>query len=123
MVQTTGPIDSNVTLLAVESCGAFHGPARTNATKFEKTIKDGTIITDIVLGLLAHIAVHVVWCNSSKKFYVFIGVELCHLVDNCRLRALYRMVALVSRQDEDLEGAREDANSHKPRGIYKCCSS
>lgn len=95
MVKTTGPVDCNVALLAVESCGTFHGSTSADTTEFEQTIEDRTIITDVILGLLTHVAVHVVGRDPPKKLNILVGVELCHLVDNRRLRTLDRIVALI----------------------------
>lgn len=102
VMQTTGPVDGDVALLAVESGGTLHGSARTDATEFEKAIEDGTIVADIVLSLLARITVHVVGRDPSKEINVFVGVELCHLVDNCGLCALHRIVASVSGRTRTL---------------------
>lgn len=96
VMQATCPIDGNVALLAIESCGAFHGSAGTDAAELEQSVKDRAIITDIVLGLFPHITVHIVRGDPSEELDVFVGVELCHLVDNRRLRTLYTFVALAS---------------------------
>lgn len=93
MVQATSPIYGNVAFLAIESCSAFHRPTGANATEFEKAVKHRTVISDVVLSLLSHVAVHVVRCDPPKKLNVLVGVELCHLVDNRGLRALDKHVA------------------------------
>lgn len=88
MMQTTSPIDGNVALLSVEPCSAFHGSTGTDATELEKTIEYRAVIADVVLGLLAHVTVHIVWRNPPKKFDVLVGVKLGHFVDNGGFRAL-----------------------------------
>lgn len=80
VVQSTSPIDGNVTLLAVEASCALHGTTSADTTEFEQAVKHRTIITDVVLSLLAHVAVHVVWGDSPEEIDVLVCVELGHLV-------------------------------------------
>lgn len=84
-MQSTSPVDCNVTLLTVQASSALHGTSCTDSTKLEKAVENGTIITDIVLSLLSHVAVHVIGGNSSEEVDVLVGMELGHLVDNRRL--------------------------------------
>jgi hypothetical protein len=88
VVQPTSPIDGYVAFLAVEASSALHGPASTDTTELEQAVKHRTIITDIVLSLLAHVAVHVVWGDSPQEIDVLIGVKLRHLIDHGWLGAL-----------------------------------
>lgn len=85
VVQTASPIDSNVALLAVQSCSALHGATRADAAELEQTIEDRTIVADIELGLLTNVALHVLWADLLEKVDVFIGVELAHLESCGRL--------------------------------------
>jgi hypothetical protein len=84
-MQPTSPVDGDVTLLSVQTSGSLHGASCTDPTKLEQTVENGTIITDIILGLLSHVTVHIVGCDSSEKVDVFVGMKLGHLVDNGRL--------------------------------------
>lgn len=64
MVETTSPIDSDIALLAVESCGALHASASGNTTEFEEPIEDRTIISYVEFALLFRECFHVVWRHS-----------------------------------------------------------
>lgn len=88
VVQATCPVYSNIALLAIESCGSFHGTASADPAELKETVKDGTVITDIVLPLLAHEIVHVVRCDLLEEVDVLVGVELGHLGENARLCTL-----------------------------------
>lgn len=88
VMKSTGPVDSDVTFLAVQAGRALHGATGANSTELEETIKDRAVISDIVLGLLALVLVHVVGRDFAQEVNVLVGVELCHLVDNGRFRAL-----------------------------------
>lgn len=79
MMETTGPVDGNVALLAVKASGALHAAAGADAAKFKKAIKDGTVITDVELALLLLVGVHVVGGDLLQEVDVFVGVELGHL--------------------------------------------
>lgn len=91
MVQSTGPVDSNVTFPAVQARCAFHGSASADATKLEQTIKDRTVITDVVFALLPGEVVHVVGSDLVQEVDVFVRVELSHLVLGSRLRTLLKV--------------------------------
>lgn len=88
VVKTTRPIDSNVALLAIQSRSALHTASCTDTAKFEKTIKYGTIVSDVVFSLLPHEAVHIVWRDLLEEIDVVVGVKLGHLASSRRFRAL-----------------------------------
>jgi hypothetical protein len=52
MVKASGPVDSNVTLLTVQTRGALHAAACADTAELEETVKDGTVVTHVVLDLL-----------------------------------------------------------------------
>lgn len=87
-MKPTSPIDGNVALLSVETGSALHRAASADATELEQTIKDRTVVTDVVLRLLSLVGLHVVGRNPSEELDILVGMELGHLVDNCRLRSL-----------------------------------
>lgn len=84
-MQPTSPVDGDVTLLSVQASSSLHGTSCTDSTELEKTVENGAIITDIILGLLSHVTVHIVRRDSSEEVDVFVGMKLGHLVDNGRL--------------------------------------
>lgn len=64
VMQTTSPIDGDITLPTVQSGGTLHAASRADATEFEQAIKHGTIIPDIVATLLFRESVHVVGSDA-----------------------------------------------------------
>lgn len=88
VMETSGPVDSNVTFLSVQSGSSLHAATGTDATELEQAVKDRAIITDVVFALLTHVAVHVVGCNFLKKIDIIIGMELCHFASGGRFCAL-----------------------------------
>ena len=47
VVETTSPVDCCFTFLPVETSSSFHAATGTDSTELEKTIKDGTVISNI----------------------------------------------------------------------------
>jgi len=92
VMQPTGPVDSNVTFSAVQARCAFHGAASADATELEQTIKDRTVISDVVFALLPGEVVHVVGSYFVQEVDVFVRMELRHLV----LRGWFRTLLQVS---------------------------
>lgn len=88
MVKTTGPVNGNVTLVAVEPSGTLHTTTRADTAKLEEPIENGTIVSDIVLALLLREGVHIVRCNLRKEVDILIRVELGHFIFRGRLRPL-----------------------------------
>lgn len=87
-MKSTSPIDRDVALLTVQARCALHRATSADTAELEETIEDRTIVTNVVLCLLACVAVHVVGRDSPEEVNVLVGVELGHLVDDGRLRAL-----------------------------------
>lgn len=88
MVKASSPVDRNVALLTVQARGALHAATSTDAAELEETIKDGTVVADVVLDLLLLVAVHVVGGDALKEVDVLVGVELGHLAASGGLCAL-----------------------------------
>lgn len=88
MVKSTGPVNGNVALVAVEPGGTLHTTTRANTAKLKEPIEDGTVISDIVFALLLREGVHVVRCNLRKEVDILIRVKLGHFVFRGRLRPL-----------------------------------
>lgn len=63
VMKSSGPIDCDIALLAIQARGSLHTATGADAAKLKEAIKDGTVIADIVLALLAHVAIHIVWGN------------------------------------------------------------
>jgi hypothetical protein len=87
-MKSTGPVDGNVAFLPVEARGTLHTTACADTTELEQTIEYGTVITDVVLSLLPHIAIHVVGRDLLEEIDVVIGVELGHFASSRWLGAL-----------------------------------
>lgn len=79
MVETTSPVYSNITFVAVKSSRTLHATTGTNTTEFKETVEHGAIITDIVLALLFCKRIHVIRCHLGEKVDVFVRMELGHL--------------------------------------------
>lgn len=88
MVETTGPVDGDVALVAVQTGGALHAAAGADAAELEQAVKDRAVISDIVLALLSHKGVHVVGRDLLQELDVLVGVELRHLGRDGRLGPL-----------------------------------
>jgi hypothetical protein len=50
-MKTTSPVNSNITFVAVQSCGAFHTASGANSAEFEKAVEDGAVVANIVAAL------------------------------------------------------------------------
>ena len=87
-MQTTSPVDSDLTLLAVESCRTLHAATSTYAAELEQTIEDGTVISDIVFALLFAVRLHIIRRNSLQEIDVVVCVKLRHLVLGRGFRSL-----------------------------------
>lgn len=99
-MKSASPVDRDVAFLAIQTGGAFHAATRANTTELEQTVKDGTVVSDIVFALLAHVAIHVVWRHLLQKVDVVICMELGHLPPS---RGFCALVTLISTQ-QDLLG-------------------
>lgn len=88
VVKPTSPVDSNITLVAIQSRGTFHTTSSTDTAEFEKPVKNRTVVTDIVPTLFLGELIHVVWCHFGQEINVFIGMELCHFVLRSGFRSL-----------------------------------
>lgn len=97
VMKSAGPIDGDVALLTVEAGSALHRTTSADATELKQAIKNRAIVANVVLSLLALIGLHVVGRHPPEKFDVLVGVELGHLIDDCRLRSLQRNAG-ISRQ-------------------------
>ena len=88
VMQTTGPVHSNVALAAVQPRRALHAAASADTAELEQSVKDGTVVADVVFALLFAEVVHVVWGDALQEIDVLVGVELGHLVLGCGLCAV-----------------------------------
>ena len=88
MMKATSPIDGNIALLTIQTSSSLHTATSADAAKLEKAIENRTIVTDVVLALLSHVAVHVVGCDLLQKINVVIGMKLCHFASSSRFRTL-----------------------------------
>lgn len=88
VMQTAGPVDSNVALAAVQSCSTLHTATSADAAELEQAVEDWAIVADVVLALLFAEVVHVVGSDALQKIDVLVGVELGHLVLGRRFGAV-----------------------------------
>jgi hypothetical protein len=51
VVQTTSPVNSNIALVAVQSCSTFHTASSANSAELKQTVEDGAIVTHVVPAL------------------------------------------------------------------------
>lgn len=80
MMKTTSPIHSDVGFASIETSSPLHAASGADTAEFEESVKDRTIVTDIVLGLLFDIRIHVVWSDFVQEVDILIGMELTHFV-------------------------------------------
>lgn len=122
MVKTSCPIDGDITFLTVKASGTLHAPTSAYPAEFEKTIKDWTIISDVVLCLLSHEIVHVVRRDPSKELNVLVGVELRHLGDNRWFGALFKW-RVSNDNDNKASGGRRRQNVMRKLGTQAWAES
>lgn len=79
-METTGPIDSNIALVAVQSRSTFHTTTRTNSAELKKPVENWTIVSNVVSTLFFGEVIHIVRCHLGEEVDIFIGVELGHLI-------------------------------------------
>ena len=91
VVQSTGPVDSNVAFVAAETSGTLHASASADAAELEKAVENRTIISDIVFSLLLRERLHVLGGHLLEKVDVLVGVELRHLKEDGGLRTLRKV--------------------------------
>ena len=87
-MQATGPVDSDIALVAVEPGSALHAAASANTTELEQAVEHGAVVAHIVFALLSHEAVHVVWGDLLQELDVLVRMELRHLGSNGGFGAL-----------------------------------
>lgn len=80
MMETTGPIDSNVTLLTVKPGGAFHTPTGTDPAELKKPIENGTVVSNVESTLFFLVGLHIIRSDFLQEFDVLISVKLGHLM-------------------------------------------
>lgn len=60
VMKTTGPVDGDVALIAVQACRTFHATTGANPAELKETIEDRAVITDVVLALFFRERVHII---------------------------------------------------------------
>jgi hypothetical protein len=80
VMKPASPIDRDIALSSVQSRRALHGASRADAAKLEQTVKDRTVVSDVVLALLLGEAVHVIGGDLVQELDVLVRVELRHFV-------------------------------------------
>lgn len=88
MMQPTGPIDRDITLAAIQPRGALHTATCADAAKLKQAIEDGTVISHVVLALLATKLLHIIRGHALQEIDVLVSMELGHLVLGSGLRAV-----------------------------------
>lgn len=80
VMQSAGPIHSNVAFSSIETRRTLHGTSSADPTELKQAIKHWAIVSDIVFTLFLRKVVHIVWRDLVQKFDVFVRVELRHFV-------------------------------------------
>ena len=119
VMKTSRPIDSDVTFLTIQSRGTLHAATGANTAKLEQAVEDGAIITDVVLALLAHVAVHIVRGDLLKEIDVVVRVELCHFAPGRRLGTLLKSVRQPSTPHCAFH-AKNTESHHSHKSPYSC---
>lgn len=88
VMESTSPVDSNVTLLPVESCSSFHASTCADTTELEEAVKYWTVVADVEATLFFLVCVHVVGSDLFQEVDVFVRVKLCHLMVRGRFSSL-----------------------------------
>lgn len=88
MMETAGPIHSDIALLSIQPGRSLHASACTDATEFEKAIEDGAIIPDVEPTLLSCVVLHIVWGDFLQKIHILVCVKLGHFMIRGRFGAL-----------------------------------
>src|SRR5438034_7986856 len=78
MMEAPGPVDSNVAFITIKPSRPFHTTSCTDTAELKESIKDRTIIADVVPTLFLRIRVHIVGCDFCQEVDIFVRVELCH---------------------------------------------
>ena len=52
VVETASPVHGDVALAAVQPCGTLHAASSADTAELEQTVKDGTVVADVVPALL-----------------------------------------------------------------------
>lgn len=77
-METTCPVDRNVTFAAIKPCSSLHTATCTDAAKLEKAVKDWAIVAHVETPLLFLVRLHIVRCHFLEEFDVFICMKLGH---------------------------------------------
>jgi len=88
VMKAAGPVYSDVTLTSVQTRCPLHGAPSADAAELEETIKNRTIISNVVLVLLFREAVHVVRRHFMEEVDILVSMELRHFVFRGGLSAL-----------------------------------
>jgi hypothetical protein len=89
VMQSSCPVDCNVTFLTVQASSTLHTAAGADAAEFKETVEYGAIVSHIELGLLALEIVHVLGTDLLQEVDVLVGVKLGHLESGGWLRSVY----------------------------------
>lgn len=113
MMQATGPVDSDITLVAIQARCALHATTSTNSAEFEETVEHGTVVTHIVPTLFLRELVHIVRSDFRKEINVLVGMELGHFVFRCRFRTLaISRISTIPRHSNERKGRNTHIDLH-----------
>ena len=88
VVKSTGPIYGHIAFGSIETGCALHAATGANPAKFEETIKDRTVIADIVLALFLWVGLHVIRSHLPQEVDILIRMKLAHFEMACRFCTL-----------------------------------
>ena len=117
MMQTSSPVDRNITLAPVQPCSALHTASSRDPTKLKQPIKHRTIIPDIILPLLFGERVHIIWRHTLQEVHILVGVELCHLVLGGGLGAVDFEFLVEAVVHDEAVGHSDAVGLHRMAGV------
>lgn len=117
VMETASPVDGDVAFPAVQPCGALHAASSTDTAELEQTVKDRTVVADVVLSLLLAKVVHVVWSDALQEIDVLVGVELGHLVLGSWLGAVDLQVLVETVVHDEGVSHADTVRLHRVAGV------
>ena len=96
VMKTSSPVDSDITLLAIQSRSSLHAASSADTTELEQAIEDRAVIPHVEAALLFLIHLHVVRRHLLEEVDVLVGVKLGHLEARGWFGALLRVSNMLS---------------------------
>jgi hypothetical protein len=88
MVKASGPVDSSVALVTIETGGTLHATTSADSTEIEEAVEDRAVIANVEFALLLLVGIHIVRRDLLEEVDVLVGMELGHLALGSRFGTL-----------------------------------